>query len=124
MTVFYHIFRYNHQLDASSESDVDSEMAREIREESQRIQKEIELERKANQIKEKTPIKSDKSALKTRETTPNSRDVASKSQDLLPARSDDALKFLEMRPESSANKSAPDMSNGRRYRLSQSVCVD
>lgn len=35
-------------------------MAREIREESCRIQKEIELERKANRIKETTPKKSDR----------------------------------------------------------------
>ena len=57
------LFSYRHQSGnydgESSESEVESDLAREIREESCRIQKEIELERKANKIRETTPKKAE-----------------------------------------------------------------
>lgn len=57
----------------SSESDVESDMAREIREESCRIQKEIELERKANKIRETTPKKTEHKQSNKKTPTSNGR---------------------------------------------------
>lgn len=73
-------YRRDDNYDASSESEIDRDMAREIREESVRIQKELELERKANRIRDTTP-KSRETTPKSRETTPKSRDMALKSRD-------------------------------------------
>lgn len=46
----------------SPDSDFDGDITREIREESNRIQKELELERKANQLRHSTPTKSSSSS--------------------------------------------------------------
>ena len=66
------LFLYRHQSGnydgESSESEVESDLAREIREESCRIQKEIELERKANKIRETTPKKAEQMKMSSKKT--------------------------------------------------------
>ncbi|XP_067938241.1 interaptin-like [Watersipora subatra] len=90
---------HGQNYDASSESETDREMVREIREESVRIQKEMELERKARRNKEASST----SAL----MTPKSREKTPASSDTTPNGSDRQYSASSSRYATGSNSGTP-----------------